>query len=126
METWTGHKYTKEEIREISGIKTVKWLDDFEMTLRDLALSAENIYINLNEYSKYETEVTYRDFRFAEKIKSSFPAHHIERLAPIITSHRLVKEEEEIELMKKACNITNDAFKRVLSFVKPGVNRIRG
>lgn len=121
METWTGHKFTKEEIREISGIKTVKWLDDFEMTLRDLALSAENIYINLNEYSKYETEVTYRDFRFAEKVKSSFPAHHIERLAPIITSHRMVKEVEEIELMKKACTITNGAFKRVLTFVKPGV-----
>jgi len=37
LETWTGHKYTKEEIREISGIKTVKWLADFDMTLRDLA-----------------------------------------------------------------------------------------
>jgi len=121
METWTGHKFTKEEIREISGISTVKWIGDFDMTLRDLVLNAENIYLNLNEYIKYETEVSYRDSRFAEKVKSSFPAHHIERLAPIITSHRLVKEEEEIELMQKACAITNDAFTRVLKFVKPGV-----
>jgi len=122
METWTGHKLTKKEIREISGISTVKWIGDFDMTFRDLVFNAENIYLNLNEYIKYETEVPYRDSRFAEKVKSSFPAHHIERLAPIITSHRLVKEKKEIELMRKACAITNDAFKRVLKFVKPGVD----
>lgn len=121
METWTGHKFTKEKIRETSGIKTVKWLGDFEMTFRDLALNSENIYINLNEYSKYETEVTYRDFRFAEKINTQFPAHNIERLAPIITNLRLIKEPEEIKLMKTACEITNAAFKRVLNFVVPGV-----
>jgi len=121
METWTGHKYTKEEVQKISGIQTVKWIDDLDMTLRDLALHSEHIYINLNEYIKYESPVFYQDQRTIQGLKEQFPLHHYFRLAPIITQSRLVKEKEEIELLKKACDVTNDAFQRVLKFVKPGV-----
>ncbi len=121
METWTGHKYTKKETQEISGIKTVKWLDDFEPTLRELVLSSNNIYINLNEYAKYQTDVPYSENRLASKLKEQYPAHDFHRLAPLITKQRLVKQQGEIELLKKACSITNQAFHRVLKFVKPGV-----
>ncbi len=121
LETWTGHKYTKEEIQQISGIKTVKWIDDFDMTLRDLALNSEHIYVNLNEYIKYESPVFYQDQRMVQNLKQQFPLHNYHRLAPIITQSRLVKEKEEIELLQKACDITNDAFHRILKFVKPGV-----
>lgn len=121
LETWTGHKYTKEEVQKISGIKTVKWIDDFDITLRDLALQSEHIYINVNEYIKYESPVFYQDQRIIQGLKEQFPLHHYCRLAPIITQSRLVKEKEEIELLKKACDVTNDAFQRVLKFVKPGV-----
>jgi Xaa-Pro aminopeptidase len=121
LETWTGHKFTREEVQGISGIATVKWLDDFEMTMRDLVLSSENIYINLNEYSKYQSDVAYIENRLAWKIKEQYPAHQFQRLAPIITKQRLVKRKEEIELLKTACSFTNQAFHRVLKFVKPGV-----
>ena len=120
LETWTGHKYTKEEVQQISGIKTVKWIDDFDMTLRDLALSSEHIYINLNEYIKYESPVFYRDQRVVKNLKEQFPLHQYHRLAPIITHSRLIKEKEEIDLLDQACDITNAAFHRVLKFVKPG------
>ena len=121
METWTGHKYTKKEIQEISGIKTVKWLDDLESTIRELALNSESIYINLNEYSKYQSDVSYIENRLALELKEQYPAHQFHRLAPIITKQRLVKQTGEIELLEKACSITNQAFHRVMKFVKPGV-----
>ena len=121
IETWTGHKHTKKEIHKISGIKTVKWLDDLESTLRELVLTSDNIYINLNEYSKYQSEVPYFENRLATKLKEKYPAHHFHRLAPLISEQRLVKQPEEIELLKKACSITNQAFHRVMEFVKPGV-----
>jgi len=121
LETWTGHKYTKNEIREFSGIKTVKWLDDFGMTLRDLVLSSDNIYINLNEYTKYLTDVEYFSNRFAIKISNMYPAHNLKRLAPLITKQRLVKSQEELIILRKACDITDKALRRVLSFTKPGV-----
>ncbi len=121
LETWTGHKYTKEEVKKISGVKTVKWLEDFDMTFRDLAISSDNIYVNLNEYAKYQTEVDYVSNRYAMKIREMYPAHNLKRLAPLLTQQRLVKEPEELRVLQIACDITNKAFGRVLSTVKPGM-----
>lgn len=120
LETWTGHKYTKDETSDISGISTVKWLEDFDMTLRDLIINSENIYVNLNEYSKYQTPVVYQDSRMIFDLKGKFPAHTFHRLAPLLTERRLIKSKDEIDLLKKACEITNKAFRRVLRSVKPG------
>jgi Xaa-Pro aminopeptidase len=99
----------------------VKWLDDFEITLRDLMSRVQTVYLNQNEYPKFITEVPLRDTRFAAKMLQDFPVHSYERLAPLVTELRLVKEPEEIVQIQKACNLTNDGFRRVLRFVKPGV-----
>jgi Xaa-Pro aminopeptidase len=121
MVVWNGHKYTLEQVSEVSGIKNVKWLDDFEITLRDLMSRVQVVFLNQNEYPKFITEVPQRDTRFAAKMREDFPVHSYERLAPLITGLRLVKEPEEIVQIQKACNLTNDGFRRVLKFVKPGV-----
>jgi len=119
--TWAGHKYTRQEVREVSGIETVLWLEDFEITFRDLMASADVVYLNQNEYIKLTNEVPLRDLRFAQKIRDLFPAHRYERLAPPMTELRLVKEPQEIDLIQKACDLTGQAFLRVLRFVRPGV-----
>lgn len=121
MVIWNGHKYTMDQVREVSGIQNVKWLDDFEITLRDLMTRVQVVYLNQNEYPKFITEVPVLDARFAQKMRQDFPVHTFERLAPIITDMRLVKEPEEIAQIQNACDITNDGFRRVLGFVKPGL-----
>jgi Xaa-Pro aminopeptidase len=120
MVTWNGHKYTMDEVREVSGIQNVKWLDEFEITLRDLMSRVQVVYLNQNEYPKFITEVPDRDARFAVKMRNDFPVHSYERLALIITALRLVKEPEEIVQLQRACDLTNEGFRRVLRFVKPG------
>lgn len=121
MVTWNGHKYTMDEASEVSGIRNVKWLEDFEITLRDLMSRVQVAYLNQNEYPKFVTEVPIRDARFAAKMRQDFPVHTYERLAPYLTELRLVKEPEEIVQLQRACDITNDGFRRVLKFIKPGV-----
>jgi Xaa-Pro aminopeptidase len=121
MVIWNGHKYTMDQVREVSGIQNVKWLDDFEITLRDLMTRVQVVYLNQNEYPKFITEVLVLDARFAQKMRQDFPVHTFERLAPILTEMRLVKEPEEIVQIQHACDITNDGFRRVLGFVKPGL-----
>lgn len=121
MVIWNGHKYTLEEIREVSGIANVKWLDEFDITLRDLMSRVQVVYLNQNEYPKFMTEVPVLDARFAGKMRQDFPVHTYERLAPVITGLRLVKEPEEIVQIQKACDLTNEGFRRVLKFVKPGL-----
>ncbi len=120
MVTWNGHKYTIDEVQVVSGIQNVKWIDDFEITLRDLMSRVQVVYLNQNEYPKFMTEVPLRDARFAVKMRQDFPVHSYERLAPFVTELRMVKEPEEILQLQRACDLTNDGFRRVLKFVKPG------
>ena len=45
---WEGAKLNKEEAFEVSGIKTVYWLDQFERVFKSLMVSAKNVYLNTN------------------------------------------------------------------------------
>lgn len=121
ISTWEGHKYSKEEAQLTSGIRTVKYIDEFESTFRELAIKAESVYINLNENVKFKAESPSANDRFVQYVKKEFPAHELQRLAPLMKRLRLKKEPEELELMQKACDITTQAFQRVLRFVKPNV-----
>ena len=56
-----------------------------------------------------------------EILRAKYPLHKYERSALILRDLRVVKSQQEIELTKKACEITRDAFVRVLKFTKPGV-----
>ncbi|RYZ97710.1 MAG: aminopeptidase P family protein [Sphingobacteriaceae bacterium] len=118
---WEGHKYTKNEARAASGIQSVYWLSEYDNILHSIIHYAENIYINTNENDRYAHTVAYRDVRELASLKQKYPLHHYERSALIMRDLRPVKSPIEIELTKKACAITRDAFIRVLKFVKPGV-----
>ncbi|MDO3628532.1 aminopeptidase P N-terminal domain-containing protein [Mucilaginibacter sp. BT774] len=118
---WEGHKYTKEEARAVSGIENIQWLNEYDAILHSIINYADNIYINTNDNDRYGYSVPYRDLRMYEQLKQKYPLHNYERSAVILRDLRSVKSDIEVELTKKACEITRDAFVRVLKFVKPGV-----
>lgn len=118
---WEGHKLTIQEAKKVSGIENIFWLDEFWNILPAIINYAEAIYLNTNENDRYAHQVPYRDIRFIEKLKNLYPLHRYERAAPILRDLRPVKSETEIGLTQNACNITRDAFIRVLKFIKPGV-----
>lgn len=118
---WEGKRLTKEEATAQSGIEEVHWLEDFDKLIHNVVPEAENIYLNSNEHLRSTNEVQTREERFMEWCKHEFPLHNYERLAPTMHRLRSVKEPEEIEQMKKACEITHQAFLDILNFVKPGV-----
>ena len=121
IKVWEGHKYTKEQARNTSGIENIQWLSEFDGILQSIVHYADNIYLNSNENDRYAHSVTYRDLRFLEDIKKRYPLHQYSRLAPVTRELRVIKSEIETDLIQKACDITNDAFQRVLKFIKPGV-----
>lgn len=118
---WEGAKLTKEKATEVSGIETVYWLTEFDKIFFDLMTEADTIYFNTNEHYRQAVETQTREARFIEKVKKEYPAHQWAKSNPILQNIRGVKEPEEIELMQKACDITEKGFRRVLEFVKPGV-----
>lgn len=118
---WEGEKLTKQRATEISGIKSVYWLKDFEQTIKSVINDADNIYLNSNEHTRRGTEVQTRDDRFRNWIKAECPLHNYERSAPIMHELRAKKHEIEIGLMQQACDITEKGVRRILPFIKPGV-----
>jgi Xaa-Pro aminopeptidase len=118
---WEGEKLTKERAFEVSGIKTVYWLTDFEKILFELMTYADTIYINTNEHYRQSVETETREARFVKWWKDKYPAHNVAKSNPILQRLRSVKEKEEIDLMQTACDITEKGFRRLLPFVKPGV-----
>jgi Xaa-Pro aminopeptidase len=119
--TWEGQKYTKEQARKISGIKSIHWTSELNTILRPLVVQSENIYLNTNEHLRAAAAVETRDMRFLKWFRQVFPLHNYERLAPIMNDLRAVKSPLEIELIKEACGITEKAFRRLLGFIRPGV-----
>lgn len=118
---WEGEKLTKEKAFETSGIKTVIWLQDFPKTLKELMSFADTIYINTNEHYRATIETETREARFVKWWKEQYPAHQVAKSNPILQRLRSVKEQEELDLIQHACNITEKGFRRILPFVKPGV-----
>ena len=118
---WEGEKLTKEAAFETSGIKNVFWLNEFESILKVVMAQAENIYINTNEHTRANTSVETREDRFIKQLKVDYPAHSTKKSAPILHRLRSVKEQEEIDLMQMACDITEKGFRRILGMIKPGV-----
>ncbi len=118
---WEGEKLTKEAAFETSGIKTVYWLSEFETIFKKLMSEATAVYLNTNEHLRANTEVETREDRFIKWIKREYPAHTYLRSAPVLHKIRSVKKPAEIQLMQKACDITEKGFRRLLGFIKPGV-----
>jgi Xaa-Pro aminopeptidase len=121
LETWEGHKLTREEAGLISGIKIVKFDDEIESLISPVMMQAEHVYLNLPEYLKFIPELPGRDLRKGEELMKKFPAHHYERLAPVMRDLRVAKSEEEISLISEACDITRKSFLNTLKTIKPGM-----
>lgn len=85
------------------------------------APQAETIYLATNEHLRASSVVETRNERFVRECRARYPLHRYERLAPLMHRLRMIKEAEEVRMMRKACAITEAGFRRALGFIRPGV-----
>ena len=119
---WEGHKLTKEEARKVSGIERVHWLQDFPRLFHRLMCECEHVYLNTNEHKRAVVEVETREARFVAETLRRYPLHDYRRLARLMHQLRVKKSEVEVELIRKAADITRHGFERVLKLARPGVS----
>ncbi len=120
-EIWFGRKLDPEQATAISGIKTVKWMEEFYPVITDIITIHDSIWFNLNEYNKFHPAVKRPDEELASILTRKFPAHQSGRLAPVMTRLRIIKEQEEVTRIREACHITENAFRKLLPEVKSGM-----
>lgn len=113
LETWEGHKLTKEEAQKISGVEQVQWLPDFPALFHRLMCECSQVWLNSNEHKRARVVVESRDARFIKEVQARYPLHDYRRLAPLLHRLRAVKSDAEIALLRQACAITEAGFRRV-------------
>ncbi|SDG95572.1 aminopeptidase P family protein [Psychroflexus sediminis] len=117
---WEGEKLNKDRALETSGITTVYWKQDFEKVFNELMAQSHTVYMNTNEHYRAAHATQTREDRFNKWLKENYPAHQVAKSNPILQRLRSVKHPLELEVMQKACNITEKGFRRILEFTKPG------
>ncbi|MDH3709972.1 MAG: aminopeptidase P N-terminal domain-containing protein [Cyclobacteriaceae bacterium] len=118
---WEGHKYTKDEARETSGVQTIMWVESFEQSLNTLMAECQQVYLNSNEHIRAVVEVETRNARFVKWCQQHYPLHQYLKVAPVMHELRAIKSNLEVAQLQTACDITEAGFRRILSFVEPGV-----
>ena len=120
-EKWDGRRLREKEATTISSIETIIWLDSLDALLQTWIHLSDTIYLNTNENDRKASLVDVRDYRYAAAMRERFPLHNYKRSAKILKSLRAVKSSLEIAVIQQAIDITNDCFKRLLNFIRPGV-----
>jgi Xaa-Pro aminopeptidase len=120
-EKWDGHRLRTNEATAISGIQTIVWLDTLDGLLQPWIHWADTIYLNSNENDRKSNLVPVRDYRYAEMMRLRYPLHNYKRSAKILKELRAIKTSLEVEILQKAIDITDNSFRRLLQFIKPGV-----
>lgn len=120
-EKWDGKRLRSTEATNISGIQTIVWLDSIDALLQTWVHLADNIYLDSNENDRKASLVRSREYRFIDEMKTRYPLHNYCRAAKILSKLRAIKTKEEVEVIQQAINITDNTFRRLLHFIKPGV-----
>ena len=120
-EKWDGRRLRAGEARDMSGIKTIVWLDTLEALMQPWIHLADSIYLDSNENDRKASLLKTRDYLFIDEMKSRYPLHQYERAARIFKELRAIKTQAEIDVIQKAIDITENTFRRILKFVQPDV-----
>ena len=97
--------YSKPEPKFLSYLKKINLKNSIKGNKIDKKTIREEIFTNTEK----------------KKLLEKYPAHSVAKSNPILQRLRSVKDQIELDIMQKACNITEKGFRRLLNFVKPGV-----
>ena len=119
---WIGKKPTLEDSKEITGIEDVKFLDEFSENFSKISnpsIEYENIYLDLErqEYDKLPN----LPMIFSDEVIRKYPYLKVRNIFKFIAELRAVKREEEIELTRRAIEITKEGIYSIFKNAKEGI-----
>ena len=120
-EIWDGKRLRANEATAISGMQTIVWVDTLDALLQPWIHLADAIYLDSNENDRKNNLIRTNEYRFIDEMKSRYPLHTYCRAAKIMKELRGVKTKEEVVVIQKAIDITENTFRRLLKFIQPGV-----
>ncbi|MGL4790305.1 MAG: aminopeptidase P N-terminal domain-containing protein, partial [Anaerotignaceae bacterium] len=114
MAKWVGENITKEYAQEISAINDVRFLKEFEIDFEANKKNIDRLFLDGERKDLLQNQMP-------EGYKQKYKISQFEDLFPILTDFRLVKEPEELNLMKEAMEITRLAIEEMMKNAKPNM-----
>jgi len=118
---WNGKRYSKPEAKQVSGIHMIYSTEQWAGVIHPLLQTADNIYLNTSLTENPLNNVVNQNERRGYELQNSWPEKSFLSSRPILQKLMMIKHPVEIELMKKAIEVTGRAFEKVLKSVKPGL-----
>lgn len=118
---WNGRRYSKKEAQVISGITSVIATQHWIKHIQPLIERAGTIYVNATLHKPAGEPLRTQNERQALWLQQTWPGKKFMSSLPILRKMLMIKHPLELELMKKAIQVTRHAFDKVMSSVKPGM-----
>ena len=119
---WTGRSTTMEQIKEITKADVVLPYNEFEKKLPEFLENANNLYYTPTLDNSLDALIFKTQYRLVtSSIQPKLYPSTIHNLQNIITDLRLYKNNQELSKLKKAVEITETGFKKILGEITPGI-----
>ena len=116
IEVWEGTKLSVKEVKKISGISNVKYLDEYEKIADEILSKVKNLYYFKNkELRDNESSSMYENC--IRKVRRKYKLNTVNSFE-IIRDLRQIKSKEEINEIRTAMKTTSEAFRNVLRNIK--------
>lgn len=121
MAKWVGRAISKDEAIEVSGIKSTKYLDEFDSTISSYIdrRGISKIYLDLERQSINIPSTKAQDM--ANTLRVKYPHLKIKNIFHKIAKLRMVKNDREVELIQKAIGITKEGILAMAKNLTPGM-----
>ena len=110
--------------RYIEAVNSVLTIEDEIVTYDKKTMikeDYENFFIFCEKVGFEEGFVTYENYK---RLKQLYRINDFVETEHLIEKQRIIKDEDEIEKIKKACEITDRCFSHILKFIKIGMTEI--
>jgi len=116
---WQGHKYTSDEVKELSGINTVMPLGEFETVFVKITEYCQKVFMPFSFNERVNTDIRNPILDLQIELKELKSGIIFQDITDKISTLRIKKSKTEIDIISKACSITREAFISVLNGLKP-------
>ena len=110
----TDGRYIEDVHNTLTLFDEIVVYDTIGLTLDDY----ENFFMFCENVGFEENYVTYAKYK---EYMHKFKINSLVETEGMIEKQRMIKDEEEIESIKKACKITDDCYNYILNYIKPGM-----
>ena len=122
METWDGKRIGQQDAVELYGAKRAYSNIEYSNELINLLKGHTDIYCDYS--SSVFQEIDQQALNLAapyDQRGGNFSKANLYSIQPILSESRLIKEDGELELLKKACDISIEGHLAAMKFTKPGI-----